>query len=198
MQTYGWDTVFVINTSRVNAALAAHKNEMLMEFDGSLGADAAVSAAGKFQAWEVVQGGSGQILYLNLPILEGVLKVGEGLLTSGLQEVIAHEVSLAGISVVMSLQLKMLPRSGSPEDSEYQDLKFDIEQVGTGNPGPGLVTPVTVVDPVGRLSQTDRAFLLAVLAEFLVANLPQTVGSPPRRPTTPTWIRSATGAISRS
>jgi hypothetical protein len=170
MQTYGWDTVFVINTSRVNAALAAHKNELLMEFDGSLGADEAISAAGKFQAWEVVQGGSGQILYLNLPILEGVLKVGEGLVTSAMEEVIAHEVSLAGISVVMSIQLKILPRSGSPEGSDYQDLKFDIEQVGTGNPGPGLITPVTVVDPEGRLSQTDRAFLLAVLAEFLVAN----------------------------
>lgn len=170
MQTFGWDTVFVINTDRVNAALAAHKNQLLMEFDGSLGAEAGISATGKFNAWEIVQGGSGKILYLNLPILEGVLKVGDGFVLSRMEDV-PHEVSLAGISVVMAIQLEMLPRtSGAPADSNYLDLRFDIRQVGTGNPGPGLITPVTVLDPAGRLSQADKAFLLAVLAEFLVAN----------------------------
>jgi hypothetical protein len=169
MQTFGWDTVFVIDTNRVNAALAAHRHQLLMEFDGSLGAEAGVVATGKFNAWEIVQGGSGKILYLNLPILEGVLRVG-GFVVSMIEGV-PHEVNLAGTSVVMAVQLEMLPRaSDAPAGSEYLDLRFDIRQVGMGNPGPGLITPVTVLDPAGRLSQSDKAFLLAVLAEFLVAN----------------------------
>ena len=182
MQTFGWDTVFVIDVNRVNAALAAHGKNLLMEFDASLGEETNVSAAGRFRAWEVVEGGAAKILYIQMPILEGELTVGENLFSSVLRELPdtskvigaellgealaggARAVDLAGVSVVMAVSLHLLPRFDGPAPaSDSQDLKFDIQGVGSGTPVPGLVTPVNVIDPSGRLTQADKGLLLATL-----------------------------------
>jgi len=87
MQTFGWDTVFVIDVGRVNAALAAHSNELLLQFDASLGEEANVSAVGKFRPWEVVKGGAGKILYVQMPIEQGTLTVGENFFSAILEQV---------------------------------------------------------------------------------------------------------------
>ena len=155
MQTFGWDTVFVIDVNRVNAALAAHGNNLLMEFDASLGEETNVSAAGRFRAWAVVKGGAAKILYIQMPILEGKLTIGANLFSTVLEQVPdtskvigaellgealaggARAVDLAGVRVVMAVSLHLLPRFDGPAPAgDFQDLKFDIRGVGSGTPVP--------------------------------------------------------------
>lgn len=168
MQTFGWDTVFIVSISRINAALAANSTTLVMSFDAALDSAPPVSANGKFNTWEIVPGGDGKLLYLKLPIHEGLLIVGE--------EDTAREISLAGVAVVMSLELTLLPSySGLDRGSGLQELKFLIDKVGYEQipPAPGLITPVTVIDPSGRLSVADKALLSSLLANFLVENANQ-------------------------
>lgn len=171
MKTFGWDTVYIIGIDKVNSALAANKGHLLMDFDASFSLDQSISARGKFSAWEIVAGGSGKLLYLGLPIEEGTLTVNNGLFTEHSNEVNAHTVDLSGIKIIVSVELSLLPGySPSGSNEEHESLCFEMNQVGSGPVGEGLVTPVNAIDPQGKLSAEDKAFILALIAEFLVSH----------------------------
>jgi len=71
MDTYGWDTVYAVSTEKVNIALAENLQQLITAFDQPDAEGFPVSAKGTFSKWEVVEGGSGQIIYLKLTISEG-------------------------------------------------------------------------------------------------------------------------------
>jgi len=177
MRTLGWDTVFVISNSRVNASLAQNLQHLLPTFDVSMATDPALSAKGDLKSWEIVQGGSGKLLLVKLTILKGELTVGashlppELLALAGGAQFSGQDAptDLAGVQVVLSLFLRVLPR---PDASE-QELEFFLEQVAYSSDSsstPGFVTPVNVIDPSGKLSAIQKTLLSVAIAAYVVQN----------------------------
>lgn len=161
MDTFGWDTVYVLNIDRVNEALLARRGQLLLAFDTSPGGGLPVVARGSFSDWKVVQGGSGEILYLKLTIQQG-----ECAITLGTP----RTVPLDGIALVVAVQLRILPAAPGSEE-----LRFDIRRAGVvGSPSePGVITPVVLQNAEGRLDPAESALLMASLAGYIAANAHQ-------------------------
>ena len=161
MDTFGWDTVYVVNITKANAALAAHKEQLIISFDTSGIDGLPVSAKGQFSGWEIVEGGSGTILHLKLLISEGDLEIN---ITQ------PKSVDLAGVSLVVAVQLKLLPG----QISNTQELQFDIERVGQEGqtPEPGMIVPVAL-QAHGKLDLAEQGLLQAALLDYIVANAQQ-------------------------
>lgn len=178
MNTFGWDTVSLIDISCVNAALAAQSDSLRMRFDADLQSDPPVTAMGEYQQWRIVPGGSSRLLYVALDIKTGQINIGEGtpsplLQALGLTPRASERKSydLAGVSAVLALDLRLLTGS----ISQAQDLLFNLGKVNftMPPPGEGYVTPVTILDPAGKLDVATKSLLGAALADDLVRHADQ-------------------------
>lgn len=159
MNTFGWDTVYVVNIAKANNALAARQDQLIISFETSEVDQIQVKTKGKFSRWEIVEGGSGSILYLKLWIGEGNLEIN---FTQ------PKSVSLVGTSLVVAVQLQLLP--GQIQRTE--DLHFHITRVGQQGqpPQPGAITPVVLHDNSRQLTVAEIALLQAALLNYIVAN----------------------------
>jgi hypothetical protein len=159
MNTFGWDTVYVVNIAKANNALAARKDQLIISFETSEVDQIQVKAKGQFSRWEIVEGGSGSILHLKLWIGEGNLEIN---LTQ------PKSVSLVGTSLVVAVQLQLLPS----QIQRTEDLRFHITRVGQQGqpPQPGAIAPVALHDNSGQLTLAERALLQAALLDYIVAN----------------------------
>jgi len=180
MQTFGWDTVFVIRNDRVNDALAKNLNLLLPTFSIQLDSDPIISASGNFLSWRIVEGGADKLLYLKLTIDKGKLTIGDFGMPDHVKALSpelaalqgATDVAIDGVAIVVSLFLRVLPKP----DTSTQELAFFLEQVAyaSGDSGrPGFVTVVNVIDPSGKLSSSAKTLLGAAIAEYLVLNAKQ-------------------------
>lgn len=159
MNTFGWDTVYVININKINNSLLSNKDKLILNFDTTGTTELPVVAKGTFSRWEIVQGGSGAILYLKLHIGNGKV-----LFTNTRQE-----CDMSGIALVVAVQLTLLPKQ------DKQELKFNIQSVGEIGivPQPGVITPVTLQGAEGKLDNTQCALLMIALSQFILANAAQ-------------------------
>lgn len=168
--TFGWDTVYVIDVNFVNAALQREKLPALeYTSDGT-------EMTGAMGSMQIVSGGSGKLLRMSFQVTQGSLvskAVGNG--------------SLDGVTLVADLELTLLP-SGIPTS---KNLVPYIRQVSSQT-GPGLLTPVNLLDPGKHLSPGQHALVFALLPQFLVSVAPQitfvlaTVNF--ARPATNSWL----------
>lgn len=163
MNTFGWDTVYVLSSDRVNEALLARKDQLILAFDTHSSDGFPLSAKGKFSKWEIVEGGSGQILYLKLTIGEGSCEVN---FTS------PKQIDISGVTMVVAVQLHLLPQQNN---ANTEELRFDIQKVGEVGvpPAPGTITPVALHDPNGRLDDAEEALLMVALATYIANNAGQ-------------------------
>jgi hypothetical protein len=150
----GWDTISSVSMAKVNQSLATSSAKLPAQFESH---SAGASVNGTLGPWQIVTGGSGEYLYLGLPITGGTLSI-DGL----------GNVDLSGLQAIMELSLRLVPSA----DGSLQNLCFSLQTAAPpGSPAaPGLVTGVTVVDPTDRLGVAQKAVLLAEMAQFLVAN----------------------------
>ena len=65
MKTFGWDTVFVLSTDRVNAMLSANADKTVLQFDTGLPNMPSWKAIGSFAPWQITDGGSNEIIHLS-------------------------------------------------------------------------------------------------------------------------------------
>lgn len=160
MNTFGWDTVYVLGVDRVNDALASRKDQLIQTFDIAPGGELPLAAGGTLASWRVVAGGSGQILHLKMTVGEG---------TCTFQIGTPKTVDLSGIGLVVAVQLHLLP---SPSRRKLEELRFNIDRAGKmGQPNePGMITPVALHDPKNRLDQAERALLTAAISSYIAAN----------------------------
>jgi hypothetical protein len=160
MNTFGWDTVYVLGIDRVNDALEARKNQLIQAFEIVPGGELPLTAKGTLASWQVVAGGSGKILHLKMT-------VGEGACTFQIGS--PRTVDLAGIELVVAVQLHLLPLSSK---SKIEELRFHIDRAGKmGQPNePGIITPVALHDPKNRLDQAEKALLTAAMSGYIAAN----------------------------
>lgn len=155
MEIYGWDTVFATTLEHANKALAAGHDKLLPTFDFSMGG---YQLNGTFGSWQIVPGGAGKLLHLELPIQSGKMVDRNGKMND-----------ISGLSVVVEVQLELLP---DKTDTSKQNLQFNFKAVGdepTDTP-PGIVTFRQVKDPAKRLPDQTRNFLGHAIAQCLLAN----------------------------
>ncbi|WP_213803464.1 TULIP family P47-like protein [Granulicella sp. dw_53] len=177
MQTFGWDTVFLISNRRVNQALATNLQSLLPTFEVDLGSDPTIHAAGSFLSWEIVEGGDGKLLFFKLTIKKGTMEIGTINLPEHVKSLVpdletfanASETVIDGVAIVLSLFLRIMPKP----DASLQELAFFLEHVAYASQDshrPGFVTVVNVIDPSGKLSVSHKTLLGASIAEYVVRN----------------------------
>ena len=155
MNLYGWDTGYATTINHLNKALADPKG-VLSSFSLT---EQGMTVQGQFGQWRIIEGGAGQLLHLQTAIASGTIS-GDG----------AADAELSGISVQLEINLQFLPS----ELPNHKKLAFNFKHVGkTCTPsGPGVVTPLRVIDPNQRLNFTQTAVLGPGIARCLVDKAP--------------------------
>lgn len=158
MNSFGWDTVFALDNDQVNKAISNSWNQLPQSFDYS---EDGFHMSGQFSPWMVVNGGSGSLLHLKLPVTSGSIALDS-----------SKPADLVGVAAVVEVDMRLLPSSTK---AETQELRMNLKQaVKIGTPGgEGLVVPITVVDPQGKLGQTYSSLFLEGMARWMVANANQ-------------------------
>lgn len=108
MDLVGWDLVFAIGIEQVNAALTAQKEKLVRSFDFT----APVAASGAFGDWRIVEGGSGDILQMQIAIESGTLAAATG------------PVAIGGSALTIQVKLNLLPLP-----SGVQQLGLDLDSI---------------------------------------------------------------------
>jgi hypothetical protein len=160
VKTLGWDTVFVADIREINQALAkdAGRSVETFRFD-----EHGFHIEGTFGAWEIVPGGSGDLLDLQITIAAGSLSM-EGL---------AQPVDLAGVKVVLTVSLRFLP---APDASQTKVLTFHFDSVADHNttaPGAGVVSFHKTIAPDGLLTPLQQTAVGMAIASALVHHAAQ-------------------------
>lgn len=158
MDIKGWDTISIIDVASVNAQLRAGLDKLIDSFiyagESALGGIYTIS--GEFGPWQL-SGGSDQLLYLDIPIVQGTLHV----LSAG-----GSSTDIGGMTVTVEVTLNLLP---SPTRGHITELRFDFKAAGTNDSPtvPGLVRPIKCSDP----KHTGLAgYVMDAVAAVLVHN----------------------------
>jgi len=154
MTLHGWDTASITDVKLVNASLVARQNELITEFDFK---ERNLHFYGTFGPWEILPGGSLQLLRLRIPVKNGKLKGLPARRTS---------VDVSGTALIVKIALRLLP---APDGSDKQNLCFDFTSRAT-NSADDPVLPLDVEDPTGRLSDLQKNLLRTAAAACLSAH----------------------------
>lgn len=151
MNLGGWDTMSAAAMPLINVSLADMTKSTATSFSFKEGA---VQVAGNFGPWQIVDGGSSQLLHLSIPVADGTL--------TGLG---ADPVPLDGIRLVMEVALRLLPNEANDE----VELGFSFE-AATESAGPAIQM-LHLVDPNERFPYIGNAVVMSALSQALNANL---------------------------
>ena len=154
MTLNGWDTASITDVKLVNASLVARQNELITEFDFK---ERNLHFQGAFGPWEILPGGSLQLLRLRIPIKNGQLKGLPGR---------RAPVDVSGTSLILKIALRLLP---APDGSDKRNLCFDFTSRPT-NSADDPVLPLDVEDPSGRLTDLQKNLLRTAAAACLSAH----------------------------
>lgn len=154
MTLNGWDTASVTDVALVNASLAARQNELITEFDFR---EKKLHFKGRFGAWEILPGGSLQLLNIRIPIKNGWMNGLPGR---------RGRTNVADTALILKIALRLLP---APDGSGKTDLLFDFTpKLAAGPDDP--VLPIDVEDPKGRLDEFQSQMLRVAAAACLSAH----------------------------
>jgi Clostridium P-47 protein len=161
MEMNGWDSVSALSATAANRALAANSQSLITHFQVSgstLSGDYEIH--GNFGPWQIVAGGSGNLLRLSVPIAAGAITPAGG-----------ASIDLTGATAVVDVSLQLLPAP----DGQAKDLVFDLAKAGQvgGAGGPGVVSPVHLDAPAAMLAElgdTGITLVLDGVAQALTAN----------------------------
>lgn len=152
MNMNGWDTVFVASIDAINASLARATAKLIQKFRF---AQQGFSVSGSFGTWSIVEGGSGELLMLQIQISSGSMQMAAD----------APSINLSGLSAQLLVSLQLLP---SKTTAGGQSLLFDFKAVGPANQGgTGVVSPHDIVGGT-NLTLVQKAALGNAIASALV------------------------------
>jgi Clostridium P-47 protein len=161
MNMNGWDTIFAASVSYANKALSKQADKLLTSLNATIqGELGTFTISAQIGPWEIVPGGSGQIIHVLLTLTAGTLETPDG-----------KTYPLAGYRPIMQFSLQLLGTgAGAP-----QRLLFDIQHAGQLGQlaSPGFVTPVGFAAPAPKMDTLLQTILINGLASGLVlqANL---------------------------
>ena len=180
MDMSGWDTMFAATIAYTNEALLL-SSEVLQSVqtvvNGALGS---FTISAEFGPWQVITGGSGQLIHMVLPITSGSITPAEG-----------TAASLNGCQPIMQFSLQLL--SAGEDQNASQQIVLNIKEAGQlGAPGgPGIVNPIGFLGPVPLSSQL-QPILLNGLATAIAANASRIgfalASINPVAPGSPSWL----------
>jgi hypothetical protein len=148
--TFGWDTVYVISVDQVNKTLVQNQAQTLETLDY---VDGSIKMTGQLGPWSITTGGSGKNLRMSFPITSGTFVFPD-----------SPNADLSGVTLIADINLALLPSGTSTKK-----LAFDFNAVGgSGKSGPGLVTPINLLDPNNHLSPAQHAEVFGLLPAYLV------------------------------
>lgn len=155
MQTYGWDSVFVLSVAEANQQLAANMSQLLDTFDFSYTVGlASTTISGTFNPWQIVPGGSGTIIQMKLPIQSGTLSM------SGI-----GTYSLDGVAVELQIDLNILPSNVQPH-TNVLTFSFSGSDVSDSD----SIVYVCTLDPNNQIPSTYESVLGEGIVQCLLAN----------------------------
>ena len=153
MDTNGWDTVFVADIVEVNKSLANSVAKLLPNFQFQ-NQDAGINATGDLATWQIVPGGSGELLYLEITLANARLTEA------------GQNYDISGVQLVFKVSLNLLP---APDVPRGQQLRFHFasfnEDAGSDD---GAISLVTAVDPSGKLTVVQTAVVGRAVGQALV------------------------------
>lgn len=157
MNTYGWDSIYLVDIDDVNKSLAQDEQQLIRCFDTSSSQDLPLQAKGNFSRWELVPGGSGSIIHLKISIGNGTVSYGSS----------QEKIDLSGMYMIVAVQLAFIS-SGMEEEV----LQFNIKYVGEADtdPEPGAIVPVRLGAVDGRLNMVQSSLLLTDLCNYLCSH----------------------------
>jgi hypothetical protein len=124
-QTYGWDTVFAIHIADANAAIAKAGSSP-PSFNAEDAADG-YSVQGKFGAWQIVPGGSGELIRLSIPFNGAVVTKPD------------KTSECANGSALVDVRLNFLDQDLQPTTGSNKTLKVQTTPAGTEQPAASVV-----------------------------------------------------------
>ena len=147
MNLYGWDVASALSLERANAELHGISDDLMQVFSYQEGG---ATVAGRFMDWQLVPGGSGSSVRLEVPFQMGYLT---GMGPDKLGE---PQPSLAGVVVTLEVPLQLVKT-----DVAQSDLKFHfgqlVDELSTiaVNPAHGDFTLKGVTDRSDTLTPTQ-------------------------------------------
>ncbi|PXF45068.1 hypothetical protein BWQ96_05170 [Gracilariopsis chorda] len=152
MHLNGWDTVIVSDLHPLNAALKASTEKLLSSFSASQND---FRASGKFGAWSLVVGATGDNVMLETPITSGEMQMNDE----------SEPIDISGTRPQSVVTLHLVPSS---TNNALKELKFNFKDVSS-DAGKGAVYPHDVLDS-GCLTFIQKAALGNAVAKAFVNN----------------------------
>lgn len=167
MLTNGYDYIFALSKDEVNSILINNLTDKSIEVkyktnDPDSGSTINVNFS--LSPWQIVPGGGGKLLYLQLPINSGDLSIEGGSLPNKIYD-------LTSISVVIQVELGWLGTGDQQQASGSSNIdKLVFSPSTETKDNPGYVSEVTILDPNKQLDIIGRGILSTTVTSALVAN----------------------------
>lgn len=176
MELAGWDTITAVRREAINDQLRADPHGLIggFEFHGRAGLNGSrYAGTGTFAEWQLVTGGSGQLLRIRLPIATGEVCIFD-IVDRAESDPPFDKIDLAQLDIVIDVSLQLLPT----EDGAAENLVFDIRKAGRAGDAsqPGVLTPIALnphATAVERLGEEGIIFVLNGIANSLTADAGQ-------------------------
>lgn len=152
--TNGWDTVSICRVTALNERIKKEKT-----YPASISEQAdQLSVKGEFDPWQVVTGGDGRNVKLNVPMKNGTY--------TGINFGAGTTFDLTGISVDIYVKLSYFPM---PDPKETKDGSYELyvntqEAGGSADP---IAAVVSLSDPDNRIDNTNKSILRGLFESWL-------------------------------
>lgn len=132
ISTFGWDTAFAVRIENVNAAIVSQKSSPA-GFSFTDPADAQVHCSGTFGDWQVVRGGDGSGVNVQLPLLSisGQMKDNDGYVPytcAGASIIVTVRLTYFDTGQPNEQNLKVKPTSDTPDVPVVELYSADFSQ----------------------------------------------------------------------
>jgi hypothetical protein len=157
MLTKGWDTISIVKQDQINSDLKSVWGEMDSHFSYLSPEVGSYSIEGVFDCWQVIKGGGGSLLRMQLPIKSGSLNINQS------------EISLAGTFAIIEITLTLvsLLNERSLLKTEYLNLAKSRSEIIPGKSG--WILPVTFLDSTGQVG-IYSTLVLDSICQYLLAH----------------------------
>lgn len=145
--TNGWDMVSICRVSALNAKIRADKS-----YPASIDEEdyAPISLKGDFDAWQVVTGGDGRNVKLNIPMANGYFhgaNMGSG-----------EIFDVTGVSVDVLVKLQYFPLVSKDKQMDPGDYNLSVKTDSDSKSDP-IVAVINVDDPSGKIDPINLSIL---------------------------------------
>ncbi len=153
----GWDTVSICRVSALNTRIKAEKTYPtdLMKYE-----EGTISVTGMFAPWQIVTGGDGRNVKLNIPFESGTY--------TGIDMGAGAQFDMTGVSVDIYIKLNYFPLPKTQAEDGSYDLRIKTTQTEETDP---IAAVISLHDPSKKIDDINASVLRGILERWL--NIPE-------------------------